>query len=244
MSTIQNPRQVARPPRRRVVLARLEAAFDSLDRHLVAFALTVGTLASVALALFIAFEDDRATTAVLSVAVCAFIALMAFAATDDAVTTACRKAHRAAVASIVAKHDAARDEWNRYCDQVAERNEARHARVLGERNDALEALRKSSRDRDAEAIAAQHLEDYLRESLRQVTAERDALIVERDAVARLALRMSGIDLPRGVTIQQAALTAFYIARGYHESSDDMTERDYAAAQARLVSFALDGARLG
>ena len=237
MTTSTTPRQVTRPPRRRVVLARLEAAFDSLDRHLVAFALTVGTLASIALALLVAFDDDRAATAVVSVAVCAFVAFMAFAATDDAVTTACRKAHRAAVASIVAKHDEARAEWNRYCDQMAYTYEARHARVLGERNDALEALRKSSRDRDAEAIAAQHMEDHLRDSLRQVTAERDA-------VARLALRMSGIDLPRGVTIQDAALTAFYIARGEHESSDDMTARDYEAAQARLVSFALDGVPLG
>jgi hypothetical protein len=69
-------RHTARPSRSRVTLARvagaLNRAMDYGDRHLTALTVILGTLAAVALALLVAFDDNRAAVAVVSVAVCAF----------------------------------------------------------------------------------------------------------------------------------------------------------------------------
>jgi hypothetical protein len=216
-------------------------ACDYGDRHIVAVALTFATATSVALALLIAFSESRYGVAVSSLAFCASIAFYAFVATDDA-TARQRDAYwRARTRGIVATHDAQRAEWNTYCDQVAQRNEERYARLFAQLNEARE-------ERDS-------LRTQLRattETLRRMTRERDWLIesdetarltYERDSVAHLALRLSGIDLPHGVTIQSASMRAFHIARGAFESCDDMTDADYIGARERLVAMAVESSPL-
>jgi succinate dehydrogenase flavin-adding protein (antitoxin of CptAB toxin-antitoxin module) len=232
--TNQTPRQAARPSRLRVTLARvggaLNRACDYGDRHIVAVALTFAAMASVALALLVAFSESRYGVAVSSLAVCASVAFFVFVATDDATARQRDAYYRARIRGILATHESAREQWNTYCDQVATRNEERYARALAQRDEALAALREMSRGRDAEAIAAQHMEDHLRAALDEARGERDD-------IAHLALRMSGIDLPRGVTISEAALAVFVAARGDFESCDDMTAADYPGAYDRIARFA-------
>jgi len=223
------------------VAGALNRAMDYGDRHLTAVTVILSTFAAVALALLVAFDDDRAAVAVVSVAVCAFVAFVTFAATSDAAITAYAKTHRASVARIVATHDAAREEWNKYCDQMAQRYEERYARLFAQLNDAR-------KERDSYRLHARSTA----ETLRRMTRERDWLIendqtarltYERDSVAHLALRLSGIDLPHGVTIQNASMRAFHIARGAFESCDDMTDADYIGARERLVAMAVESSPL-
>lgn len=95
-------RHTARPSRSRVILARVAGALgkahDYLERHLVAFALTCATLASVTLALMIAFADDRYTTALIAVVFSVGIGFFVFVATDDAMTRAYHEQARATLA--------------------------------------------------------------------------------------------------------------------------------------------------
>lgn len=200
--TTNTHRHTARPSRSRVILARvagaLNRAMDYGDRHLTAVTVVLNTFAAVALALLIAFDDDRAAVAVVSVAVCAFVAFVTFAATSDAAITAYAKTHRASVARIVATHDAQREEWNTYCDQVAQRNEERLARVLAERDEARrerDRLKVSLRA-DAETIRRVVSDrDWISESLTQCEAERDEARRERDEYeAAYILAKTGIPL--------------------------------------------------
>jgi hypothetical protein len=148
----------------------------------VASSVVLGTLASVALAFVVAFDDDRAAVAVVAVAVCAFVAFLAFVATDDALTRAYAKAHRASVARIVATHDAAREEWHKYCDGMATRYEELNARNIARRNDALDdrdaalrEMRNAQRECDRMAREMATSGERMSASYEITKAERDAL---------------------------------------------------------------------
>lgn len=132
--TINTHRHTARPSRLRVSLARvfgaLNRAYEYLDRHIVAFGLTLATLTGVALALMVAFVDDRYTMAGIALAFSIGVAFFVFVATDDA-TARQRDAYwRASVRRLITKHDDERAYLNTYCDQVAQRNEEQNARNL------------------------------------------------------------------------------------------------------------------
>jgi uncharacterized membrane protein YcjF (UPF0283 family) len=221
-------RHTARPSRSRVTRARVSAW---IDRHSDALtAIAVGALVVILTTLTaLALISDGISTAdaigasAVSLSCVIFATFFAHILTDDRTS---RRVYR----RWASNHARAREEWNTYCDQMAQRYEESLARAYGERDSLQAQLRATT------------------ESLRRMTRERDWLIesdeterlaYERDSVAHLALRLSGIDLPHGVTIHDAAMSAFHIARGNHESCDDMTERDLVEARARIVNMALD-----
>jgi len=184
-------RHTARPSRSRVIRARVGAW---IDRHSDALtAIAVGALVVILTTLTaLALISDGISTAdaigasAVSLSCVIFATFFTHVLTDDRTS---RRVYR----RWASNHARAREEWNKYCDQMAQRYEETLARAYG----------------------------------------------ERDSVAHLALRLSGIDLPHGVTIHDAAMSAFHIARGNHESCDDMTERDLVEARARIVNMALD-----
>jgi hypothetical protein len=184
--TTNTHRHTARPSRSRVILARvagaLNRAMDYGDRHLTALTVILGTLAAVALALLVAFDDNRAAVAVVSVAVCAFVAFVTFAATSDAAITAYAKAHRASVARIVAKHDAAREEWHKYCDQMTTRYEEQNARNIARRNDALDDRDLALREMRNAQRECDRMTRELATSGERMAASYDITKVERDAL--------------------------------------------------------------
>ena len=105
MSTNPTQRHTARPPRSRVILARVIGALDRAcaygDRHIVALTATFSTLATVALALMVVFDDDRVAVAVVAVATTAFVAFLTFVSTEDATTRLRHREWRASARRLI-----------------------------------------------------------------------------------------------------------------------------------------------
>jgi hypothetical protein len=172
MSTNPTPRHTARPSRSRVALARVVGALDRasayFDRHIVAFTATFSTLATVALALMVAFDDDRNAVAVVAIATPAFVAFLAFVATEDTTTRLRQREWRASARRLIAQHDAQREEWNAYCDGMATRYEEQNVRNLALLNDA-----RDERDRMSASYEIAKVE---RDALESENANLCALI--------------------------------------------------------------------
>jgi hypothetical protein len=88
------------------VVGALDRASAYFDRHIVAFTVTFSTLATVALALMVAFDDDREAVAVVAIATPAFVAFLAFVATEDATTRLRHREWRASARRLIAQRDA------------------------------------------------------------------------------------------------------------------------------------------
>ena len=215
MSSNPTQRHTARPSRSRVTRARVGAWIDEHDDGITIGAVAVLVVILTALsALILATDYGVSVSHLLGNAT-----LSLFAVTMSAF-----------FAWVVASEKTARRVASVWASERT-RERARHERELekahAERDDARSAF--SASNATLSRVISER--DWLSDTVTEVRGERDDM-------AHLALRMSGIDLPQDMTIGEMSLAVFVAARGEHESCDDMTATDYPSAYDRIAHLAI------
>lgn len=173
-------RHTARPSRSRVIRARVSAW---IDRHSDALtAIAVGALVVILTTLTaLALISDGISTAdaigasAVSLSCVIFATFFAHVLTDDRTS---RRVYR----RWASNHARAREEWHKYCDQMATRYEEQNARNIARRNDALNDRDLALREMRNARRECDRMARELATSGERMAASYDITKVERDAL--------------------------------------------------------------